>query len=206
MYFQTAGDVITVFGTDASETITLTDLGLDPIRHVNKASVSRNGRVVTTFYNFHQFIINGYGGADTISVVSSKPTLLQPVTINGGAGNDVLTGAKFNSGSINANGGSGDDSITGTANADIINGGSGKNILNGASGDDLFIKESAALQGATANDQIDGGMGSDTIKWVELTGETTPDFGSNVITNVENDTFEDALTPDAPETGQPPIF
>ena len=206
MYFVTQGDQITVQGTDSGEQIKIVDLGLDRRTGKLKVAVSRNGQVITTFYNFHQFVVNGNGGDDTISIVSANPTLLTGVTVNGGAGNDTITAAAFNGGSINAFGGSGNDNITGSAGPDVLNGGSGHNVLSGGDGDDVFVKKAAAAQGGVGNDALLGGNGIDTVQVVFLVGDPTPDFGSNTFSGLEAVTYDATATADPAETGQPPIL
>lgn len=60
------------------------------------------------------------------------------------------------------NGGSGNDTITGTDNADTIIGGNGNDNLKGRGGDDLFL-----IGLNSGNDAIDGGTGLDEIRATE---------------------------------------
>ena len=77
-------------------------------------------------------------GNDTVEIVS--PTVLplvEPATLDGGAGNDVLTGG---------------------GGADTLRGGSGNNTLNGGAGNDTLSADSG-------NDAFDGGTGTDTVSY-----------------------------------------
>lgn len=190
VYFITSGNSITVVGTANADNITVEDKGYSMRYHANQVDVSVNGKVLTSFYNFQQFIVQGNGGDDTINIVSKKPALIQQVSVSGGDGNDVIDASAFLGGSINATGDAGDDKITGSAGDDVINGGTGNNALSGGAGNDLFVKDSAGIQGSVGNDVIDGGDGNDTIKYRSLITETTPDWGANLISNVEATAFE----------------
>lgn len=76
-------------------------------------------------------------------------------TINGTAGNDVLTGTD------------GSDTIFGLAGDDVIDGILGADLLYGGSGNDLFKFSSVQVSSPapTSVGLIDGGQGFDTIDW-----------------------------------------
>ena len=63
------------------------------------------------------------------------------------------------------NGGSGNDNLTGSALADTISGGAGNDTLDGGSGDDMLFGEAGAdtLKGGAGNDKLDGGAGEDKL-------------------------------------------
>lgn len=103
-----------------------------------------------------------------------KPSfpLLKRVSVNGGDGNDTITGSARNdvidggagddfikggSGSDNILGGSGNDKSLGGSGNDTISGGAGNDTSGGQAGDDVLI-------GEEGNDKLDGGIGTDTIK------------------------------------------
>ncbi|GGN34738.1 Ca2+-binding RTX toxin-like protein [Actinoplanes campanulatus] len=90
-----------------------------------------------------------YGGADT---VTNRTAI--PLTADGGAGNDVLTGG---SAADVLNGGTGNDRIYGVAGDDTLDGGSGNDVISGGAGYDL-------LRGQTGNDFIDGGTHADVVE------------------------------------------
>ena len=58
------------------------------------------------------------------------------MTLQGGAGNDVLIGGSKNDVLI---GGDGDDSLSGGAGRDLLIGGAGEDTLNGDAGEDILI-------------------------------------------------------------------
>jgi hypothetical protein len=96
------------------------------------------------------FEVNAGPREDTISVT---PTVQVPVTIRGGAGNDLLLGG---SGSDRLIGGPGSDRLGGRGGDDQIFGGPGGDILRGGPGDD-------ALHGGPGNDLLHGGSGENVL-------------------------------------------
>ncbi|MBD2470493.1 calcium-binding protein [Nostoc sp. FACHB-145] len=118
-----------------------------------------NGTTTRNITNIEQARVTTGSGNDTINFSA----LASDITIQAGAGNDVITGTN-NSNSFfadNLYGGSGNDTINGGDGNDSFYGGDGNDILNGGAGDDT-------LYGEAGNDTINGGDGNDTI----YTGES----------------------------------
>ncbi|HET7051241.1 MAG TPA: hypothetical protein VFI54_23445 [Solirubrobacteraceae bacterium] len=118
---------------------------------------------------------------DQLNVGNNLPSGL-PVTLDGGAGNDVLRGPASTDTTERLVGGDGNDTITGGTGADTIDGGAGNDDLNGRAGPDV-------MRGGDGNDNlraddwqeqstdvIDGGPGYDQIEnnWVSEVGEYQP--------------------------------
>ncbi|WBV42797.1 M10 family metallopeptidase C-terminal domain-containing protein [Pseudoroseomonas cervicalis] len=93
------------------------------------------------------------------------------LTLNGGAGNDVLAGG---GGQDRLNGGGGDDRLSGLGGADQLSGGAGNDLLDGGAGNDLLLGEAGddtllggagqdTLRGGDGNDLLVGGLGADTL-------------------------------------------
>lgn len=95
--------------------------------------------------------VTGSGGDDTIDCTNASPGKM----INGGAGNDTLTGTAFED---VINGGEGDDTMTGGAGNDALNGGNGEDTLTGSAGDDQLVGPS----NDGAQDTLNGGDGTDS--------------------------------------------
>ncbi len=76
---------------------------------------------------------NGWAGDDHIAIVKE---ITLPTILNGGAGNDTLSGGSGNNILL---GGPGDDDLRGSVNRDILIGGEGSDRLRGGSDDDLLI-------------------------------------------------------------------
>jgi Ca2+-binding RTX toxin-like protein len=97
------------------------------------------------------FAVNAVGGNDRIRVASVVPV---PVTLRGGAGNDVLVGG---SGPDLLIGGKGRDKLVGRDGNDVLVGGEGIDRLFGGRGNDL-------LKGGPGRDLLRGGPGENIIR------------------------------------------
>jgi hypothetical protein len=97
------------------------------------------------------FEVNSGGGDDHVHVAGAVTV---PVTMRGGAGNDVLVGA---SGPDKLIGGAGDDRLIGWSGDDQLYGGPGDDTLVGGPGTDL-------LNGGAGMDKLIGGPGSDELR------------------------------------------
>ena len=102
------------------------------------------------------------GAGNDVVDLTSKRYAYGDVTIDGGAGNDVLWSSSGNDVLL---GGAGSDKMDGGAGNDYLDGGAGNDQMNGGKGVDL-------LQGGAGNDQLtdtsgnglmDGGAGNDTL-------------------------------------------
>jgi Ca2+-binding RTX toxin-like protein len=96
--------------------------------------------------------ISSKGGNDVLDL-SKLPDLGVPVTIDGGPGNDTLTGT---GGADVMRGGSGNDTLYGGPGNDDLDGGSGADNLHGQEGNDT-------LRDGGGTDYFDGGNQSDTL-------------------------------------------
>ena len=77
-------------------------------------------------------------------------------TIKGGAGNDIISGGAY------------PDTIHGEAGNDIIDGEGGIDILSGGAGNDTFsVADDADFVTLASAEQVDGGAGTDTLKFIE---------------------------------------
>ncbi|MGB3929412.1 MAG: calcium-binding protein, partial [Sphingobium sp.] len=77
------------------------------------------------------------------------------ITVNGGAGDDRITGGAM---ADTLNGGGGADVLTGGAGNDIINGGLGADVMRGGAGDDVFTVDNSG------DNVVEGsGGGNDSI-------------------------------------------
>jgi len=97
------------------------------------------------------FEVNAGGGDDKVAVAKN---ISIPVTLRGGAGNDLLHGG---AGGDKLIGGEGDDRLVGWRGADILYGGEGKDVLIGGMGDDL-------LHGGPGLDTLVAGPGKNAIR------------------------------------------
>ena len=105
--------------------------------------------------------INGGAGNDTLTGYASADTL------SGGDGNDVISGRDGND-LLNA--GAGDDSLAGEGGADTLNGEAGNDTLQGGAGDDI-------LHGGSGNDILAGGRYDTWNGYYDGWGNDTYQFG-----------------------------
>ncbi len=82
--------------------------------------------------------------------------------LNGGAGNDTLTGGPGRDGVF---GGAGNDTLQGGPAADYLNGEQGQDVVAGGTGADLVIGDDGndTLKGEDGRDRIGGGAGADAL-------------------------------------------
>lgn len=107
------------------------------------------------------FEVNAGAGDDR--VVAAKNVLV-PVTMRGGAGDDVLVGG---AGPDKLLGGPGDDFLVGWRGADLIYGGPGNDrVLGGPAGD--------VLRGGPGDDVLHGGPGEDDVRQSRATRRRPP--------------------------------
>ena len=97
------------------------------------------------------FEVNADGGDDRVSVAKDVGV---PVTMRGGAGDDVLIGG---GGLDKLVGGAGDDRLIGWGGADLLYGGTGADVLIGGRGADV-------LRGGPGVDTLAGGPGSNEVR------------------------------------------
>jgi Ca2+-binding RTX toxin-like protein len=105
---------------------------------------------------------NGYAVLGTSKVNVFDFSALESVTdllyVDGGKGNDTITGTKFND---DLRGGAGHDKLYGGDGDDTLRGGAGNDLLHGGDGDDVLI-------GGTGVDKLYGGAGADTFVFAEF--------------------------------------
>lgn len=97
------------------------------------------------------FEVNAGGGDDRVGVAKD---VIVPVTMRGGAGDDLLRGAL---GADKLIGGKGDDRLIGWRGADLLYGGPGKDTLIGGPGADL-------MRGGPGRDTLAGGPGRNNTR------------------------------------------
>ncbi len=104
-----------------------------------------NGVVVGTIRESRVTTIRIFGGAgnDTITVSIPGNTRIKTI-LNGGTGNDTITGGN---GSDTIRGGQGNDTLCGGRGKDTLRGGAGQNAVDGGAGIDAFY-------GTQANDRV----------------------------------------------------
>jgi hypothetical protein len=89
------------------------------------------------------------GGVFTLSAI-------EQAYLTGGAGNNTINAGSFTLGNVTLDGGGGDDTLTGGTRDDLLLGGAGNDTLNGGSGRDFLL-------GGTDLDALLGGAGEDIL-------------------------------------------
>ena len=85
---------------------------------------------------------------------------IDSLTVNGLAGNDTINASGLKAGQVNLtiNGGDGDDKITGSQGNDLVFGGRGNDVALLGAGDDTFV-----WNPGDGSDTVDGQAGNDTL-------------------------------------------
>ncbi|WP_320670220.1 calcium-binding protein [Patulibacter defluvii] len=119
------------------------------------------------------------GDGDDVVAVGEQIPVGGPLTIDGGPGNDKLTGPTGDR-AVALNGGDGNDALEGGAGPDVLHGGGGDDELDGSGGDDQVHGDAGDddLAGGRflSSDLLDGGPGVDSITqdWFDSNGPTLP--------------------------------
>ncbi|MGH2948921.1 MAG: calcium-binding protein [Solirubrobacteraceae bacterium] len=144
------GDTITITGDDTAESIAVTTQG--GLIALN-GSTDLGGNTAAADDTF-ALVIDARGGDDTIAVNTAD---LASVTVDGGAGNDVITGSPEVD---TLSGGDGNDRVVGAQGGDTMAGGNGNDVLvwNPGDGSDVMDGE------AGADDiEVNGGSAGETF-------------------------------------------
>jgi len=104
--------------------------------------------------------------------------------ISGGAGNDQIDGGD---GDDNLYGDAGDDTLRGGAGNDLLVDDGGADSVNAGEDDDVILAGSAD----SSNDQLDGGLGNDTLNYSSAMSPVTFDFVAGTASSLSSgiDTF-----------------
>jgi RTX calcium-binding nonapeptide repeat (4 copies) len=145
--------VLTVEGTNANDNIALRlQAGQPGVLQVDFGG-DRSPDFSFARRQIARIAVDAGNGDDSVRIDESNGVFGDtiPTTIDGGNGNDRLTG------------GAGDETLVGGNGNDVLIGGSGAGTLSGGNGDDTLIGGSGAekLIGGNGNDSIDGNKGND---------------------------------------------
>jgi Ca2+-binding RTX toxin-like protein len=160
---QVRQGTLVVTGDGASDKVSLGLLFDDP--NVLAIDVGEDGTTDFAFdrSTFTAIRVNAGGDDDEVRIdQNSGPITGQPITINGGAGNDTLIGGSSDE---LLQGGPGDDFIDGNIGSDTIEMGGGNDTFNWDPGD--------------GSDIVEGGGGSDTLQFNASNANEQIAFGAN---------------------------
>jgi RTX calcium-binding nonapeptide repeat (4 copies) len=161
-----AGDLIDLEGIGLATSATLDENNLLTISGGSSGPITLQLGAGEDFNGLGFALTSDGNGGTTIALVAEPGQVL-----NGGNGNDTLTGAAGNdvisggNGNDILNGGRGDDTISGGNGNDRLDGGLGNDNLSGGNGDDVLLGGAGndALDGGNGDDSLDGGTGNDTL-------------------------------------------
>jgi hypothetical protein len=130
------------------------------------------GQGVKATFNYTVTDAGGLASSDAISLLMSGSTNDRGVNLNGGNGNDILSGNATNNAEDVLQGANGNDTVSGHGGTDALYGGNGDDNLSGGAGIDYLYGDSGndTLNGGAEADFIFGGKGNDL-----LTGGTGAD-------------------------------
>lgn len=132
-------DTVTVNGTATGGDV----ISVAPTAELGHLLVSGGPDLATT----ENLIVNGRGGNDTLSGGIIASLVLQ-LTLDGGAGDDILSG------------GNGNDILLGGTDADTVDGNTGADVALLDTGDDTFVWDPG-----DGNDIVEGGLDQDTLRF-----------------------------------------
>lgn len=141
-------DIIQISGTNDARDSIQGGTGLDTIKVLGTKAVTLRG-FDTVASSIEQWDGNGKGIVGSTAADIFNFSNLDIVTnmgpVNGGSGNDTITGSKFaddlrgGGGNDTLNGGDGNDTLTGGSGNDVLNGGGGDDTMTGGAGKDTFV-------------------------------------------------------------------
>jgi Ca2+-binding RTX toxin-like protein len=109
--------------------------------------------------------VNMNGGNDSFTASNGLGGLIQ-LTVDGGAGDDIITGSDGND---RLSGGAGNDVISGRDGNDILDGGAGNDFINGGRGNDTALlgagDDTFVWNPGDGSDSVDGQGGHDTLQF-----------------------------------------
>ncbi|MFM9964619.1 MAG: beta strand repeat-containing protein [Planctomycetaceae bacterium] len=146
--------------------------------------VTDAGVTLTIDSSITQITVNAGAGDDVITVGNLNTACRTALVIQGDAGNDVITALNANTGlvRIRIEGGAGNDTLTGGQGGDTLAGGAGTDRVKGGDGNDL-------LEGGTGADAINGENGNDTI----LGGDSNDTLAGDGADILSGDAGNDSL-------------
>ena len=160
------GDVIDLQGIGLAASATLNENNLLTISGGSSGPVTLQLDPSEDYTELGFALTSDGNGGTTIALVAEPGQVL-----NGGNGNNTLTGAAGNdlisggNGNDILNGGRGHDTLSGGNGNDSLDGGIGNDDLSGGNGDDTLLGAAGndSLSGGNGDDWLDGGSGVDTL-------------------------------------------
>ncbi len=179
-------DTFVVGGTDGTHDTFGGGAGTDTFHALNAVTLAgfdAGADSIETWSGATNAGLTGTSGNETFDL-SALTSVTNLAFVDGGAGNDIITGSDAWAGDLR--GGAGNDVLTGGTDDDTLTGGAGNDILHGGGGNDTFV-----VSGTNdTHDVFDGGAGTDTLQTngpVTVSGFDSVGDSIEVWTGTKND-------------------
>jgi Ca2+-binding RTX toxin-like protein len=182
------GGVLTVTGTKFFDDIVIHRQGAQGQTLVVSEKHKDTAPTTTsfTYTAVKSIVVNLGAGADRFIIDDTDNVTAQPRTINGGQGDDMLSGGRLND---VINGGPGADTLSGRQGNDTINGNDGEDLISGGPGNDLADggNDNDFVQGDAGNDTLHGSAGNDFVFGVGGDDSLFGEDGSDSLEGCDGD-------------------
>jgi Ca2+-binding RTX toxin-like protein len=152
-------NTLVIDGTNGPDTVAIGQLDAATL----VVDLGNNGQQTFALTSFSAIQASLHNGDDQFRGDSSVAV---PVRVDGGAGNDTITGGRVDD---VLDGGGGNDTITGGAGVDQLFGGGGDDTLTGGIGNDTMSGDAGTdtlvWNPGDGSDILDGGTGQDTLQF-----------------------------------------
>jgi Ca2+-binding RTX toxin-like protein len=143
----------------------------------------------TTSFNYaavKRIVVNLGAGSDRFIFDDTDDVSAQPRSINGGAGDDMLSGGRA---ADAINGGPGNDTLSGRQGNDSLSGNDGEDLISGGPGNDTADggNDNDFVQGDAGNDTLRGGLGDDFVFGVGGDDSLFGDDGNDSLEGCDGD-------------------
>jgi uncharacterized protein YkwD len=197
-----SGGLLRIDGTNHADTIVVREIHNRVSVDGVTINVAGHRQASVSAASVRRIMIHGNGGDDRIflnsQAVRGQQALTMPITVWGGAGNDLIVG------------GAGNEQLHGGGGNDIIYGGAGHDLLDGGPGNDILVAGSGntVLDGGTGRNLLIGGPGTNTFLSHSARDRIVLGRGHNVVHRVHRFAGTATTGPGGPIHGQtvtPPL-
>jgi Ca2+-binding RTX toxin-like protein len=166
-----SGGILSILGTNANDQINVSRSKTGKLIVTEKKILVSGNQTIITNLGSKTFLLTAVSwviirtglGNDSVTLTGGSATpYALPTTIEGGPGDDSLTGG---TGPDRLIGGDGNDRLTGNAGSDVLFGDAGNDRLNGNDGNDQLFGAAGqdSLTGGNGADLLDGGLNNDYL-------------------------------------------
>jgi Ca2+-binding RTX toxin-like protein len=207
--FEDGFDTIQINGDASDNNFAIGQSGSTLVISEGTGSLSISGDALGFASGSEVVEVNGGRGNDTITINDINNVGFFVLRVNGDAGTDTITGAGALIGNVPViiDGGLGDDTLTGTTGrdsilgsegvdtidaregADTVSGGDGDDIIAGGDGNDTLRGDAGndSVVGGLGDDLLDGGFGNDTLFGSDGNDTAIGSFGDDILNGMAGD-------------------